>query len=437
MVDARSATTNELAQGATRGAGALRANSPRRIAELLGAAWTGDHRRAWPRWARNSSIVAAGHRHRLELQCGRRNAWPQYTAQARYAVAAALRPRQPEPKEGRPCGQALKRRLPAQMRPRAARRAAAHQLTGVPARCFGGGHKPGATPDDAPTLKTLAHPRRCRSPPTRASPQTPTRTSAIAAYRNFLARHARRRQAARRARCVAWATSSMASADNDRRGQPHAQVADARLHAPPSRSYERITSRRIRTIPTNDRILYQLARALGSRAGNLEEGLEDAGPAWSSDLPEDATTSTRREFRRGELLFTLRQYYEGAETGLPDRPQCSAATRTACIHERALYMQGWSQVQAGQRLEEALARRSSACSTARSWAINGDDDLDKSEAPHARRSSELVDDTLPRDRHQRWPTCKGADVHPRRTITSDDAAQRTSSASTSSWASCT
>ncbi|MFL6697755.1 MAG: tetratricopeptide repeat protein, partial [Vitreoscilla sp.] len=92
------------------------------------------------------------------------------------------------------------------------------------------------------------------------------------------------------------------------------------------------------------------------------------------------------QFRRGELLFTLRQY--------PKAEQAYAMVLTGDklgpFRERALYMQGWSRFKQGN-LEEAL----SSFFGVLDGKIVGirDDDLDKSEAL-SRADKELVDDTL-------------------------------------------
>ena len=135
--------------------------------------------------------------------------------------------------------------------------------------------------------------------------------------------------------------------------------------------------------PDNDRVLYQLARAQ-EQGGQLEEGLK------TLDLLVTQYPRTRyrdeAEFRRGEILFTLRQYPKAEQAytlvlnGEKDNP----------YRERALYMQGWSKFKQGN-LEEAL--------TSFFGVLDGkivgikDDDLDKSEAL-TRADKELVDDTL-------------------------------------------
>jgi len=240
---------------------------------------------------------------------------------------------------------------------------------------FGSGHKPGATPDDAPTLKTLLK----REVVIESDPGIPSdENKAIAAYRNFLAVTPDARQRAEALRRLG--DLNMVSADNANAttptpsGTPDYSAAIAQY-----RDY-------LKTYPNdpdNDRVLYQLARAQ-EQGGQLEEGLK------TLDLLVAKYPNTRyrdeAQFRRGELLFTLRQYpkAEAAYTlvlaGGKDNP----------YRERALYMQGWSKFKQGN-LEEAL----SSFFGVLDGKIVGlkDDDLDKSDAL-TRADKELVDDTL-------------------------------------------
>jgi tetratricopeptide (TPR) repeat protein len=98
--------------------------------------------------------------------------------------------------------------------------------------------------------------------------------------------------------------------------------------------------------PRNDRVLYQLARAQ-EQGGQLEAALQTL-----TKLVQDHPGTMHAEeahFRRGEMLFAMRQYApaEAAYATVLRQP-----TRTP-FHERALYMQGWSLFKLG-RIEEAL-----------------------------------------------------------------------------------
>jgi len=240
---------------------------------------------------------------------------------------------------------------------------------------FGGGHKPGTTPDTDPTLKTLLK----REVVIESDPGIPAdENKAIAAYRNFLAVTPDAKQRAEALRRLG--DLNMVSADNANATTPTASgTPDYSAAIAQYRDY-------LKTYPNdpdNDRVLYQLARAQ-EQGGQLEEGLK------TLDLLVAKYPDTRyrdeAQFRRGELLFTLRQYAkaEAAYTlvlaGDKDNP----------YRERALYMQGWSKFKQGN-LEEAL--------TSFFGVLDGkivgikDDDLDKSDAL-TRADKELVDDTL-------------------------------------------
>ena len=98
--------------------------------------------------------------------------------------------------------------------------------------------------------------------------------------------------------------------------------------------------------PGNDRVLYQLARA-HELSGDLETSLK------TLDRLVQAYPATRyreeAQFRRGELMFTLRDY--------PNAEKAYAITmqgdRASPFHERSLYMHGWSLFKQG-RLEDSL-----------------------------------------------------------------------------------
>ncbi len=96
----------------------------------------------------------------------------------------------------------------------------------------------------------------------------------------------------------------------------------------------------------NDRVLYQL-----SRAHELGGELDAALKVLDRLVTEYPNTSYREEanFRRGELLFTARDYAR-AESAYTSVLQHSERTP---FHERALYMKGWSQFKQ-TRLDDAL-----------------------------------------------------------------------------------
>jgi TolA-binding protein len=193
------------------------------------------------------------------------------------------------------------------------------------------------TPDNAPTLKTLAG-REAQVAPD--SGVQANEEQAIAAYRKFLEvapKAPQRAQAMRRLGDLEMAHADTRSASGETTGAPDYRAAVAR--------YEEF----LRTYPQdpdNDRVLYQLARAR-EQGGQLEAALATLDRL----LSQYAKTAYRDEaqFRRGEMLFSLRDYTKaeqayamvlGSQGGNP-------------YQGRALYMQGWSLFKQG-RLDDGL-----------------------------------------------------------------------------------
>ena len=238
-----------------------------------------------------------------------------------------------------------------------------------------GGKKPGATPDNAPTIKSLL----TREVVIDDDPGIPANEDkAIAAYRNFLAITPDAKQRAEALRRLG--DLHMASADNANATTPTANgTPDYSAAIAQYRDYLKTYP----NDPNNDRVLYQLARAQ-EQGGQLEEGLKTLDQL----VAQYPKTHYRDEveFRRGEILFTLRQYpkAEAAYTlvlgGDFDNP----------YRERALYMQGWSRFKQGN-LEDSLTSFFGVLD-AKIVGIR-DDDLDKSDKL-TRADKELVDDTL-------------------------------------------
>lgn len=98
--------------------------------------------------------------------------------------------------------------------------------------------------------------------------------------------------------------------------------------------------------PANDRVLYQLARGQ-EQSGELEKALATLNLLVtqypSTPYYEEA------QFRRGELLFTARDY----ATAEKAYATVLAGGTSSRYHDRALYMQGWSQYKQG-KLETAI-----------------------------------------------------------------------------------
>ena len=98
--------------------------------------------------------------------------------------------------------------------------------------------------------------------------------------------------------------------------------------------------------PGNDRVLYQLSRAQ-EQGGDLEAALKTL-TRIAKDFP-DTVHRDEVHFRRGELLFTTRDY-AGAGEAYATVLRSSALTP---FTERALYMRGWSLFKQA-KLDEAL-----------------------------------------------------------------------------------
>jgi tetratricopeptide (TPR) repeat protein len=114
--------------------------------------------------------------------------------------------------------------------------------------------------------------------------------------------------------------------------------------------------------PHNDRVLYQLARAQ-EQNGQLEPALATLTQLVTR-FP-GTEHADEAQFRRGEMLFALRDYKQAGEAyaavlqaapaAAPGASAGSASATTARtpFHDRALYMRGWSLFKQG-RLDEAL-----------------------------------------------------------------------------------
>jgi len=135
--------------------------------------------------------------------------------------------------------------------------------------------------------------------------------------------------------------------------------------------------------PGNDRVYYQLARAY-ELGGQLETALKTL-----DRLVQDFPKSRYRDeaqFRRGEVLFTLRDY-ANAEQAYATTMKSGDSTP---YYERALYMHGWALYKQG-RLEDGLTSFFGVLD--RKLIGKGDADLDA--VPGLTRADrELVEDTF-------------------------------------------
>jgi cellulose synthase operon protein C len=135
--------------------------------------------------------------------------------------------------------------------------------------------------------------------------------------------------------------------------------------------------------PGNDRVLYQLARAQ-EQGGELEASLKTLDRLVAA-YPNTAYRE-EAQFRRGELLFSLRQYApaEGAYNAV------LTATGGNNFRDRALYMQGWSRFKQG-KLEDGLQSFFGVLDG--KLAQRGDEPLEQLKGL-SRGDRELVEDTF-------------------------------------------
>jgi TolA-binding protein len=197
----------------------------------------------------------------------------------------------------------------------------------------------GATPDNEPTLRTLANRKVTVD---KEDVVAVNETKAIDAYRKFLdiAPQAPQRSEAMRR----LGDLEMDNADSQSQGASAPASGAPDYKAAVKRYQEYLKN--YPTDPNNDRILYQMARAY-EQSGDLESALKTLD-RLIKDYPA-TRYSSETQFRRGELLFTAKNY-AGAEKAFAS---VLAATDANPYQDRSLYMQGWSQYKQG-RLEDGL-----------------------------------------------------------------------------------
>lgn len=201
--------------------------------------------------------------------------------------------------------------------------------------CANKGTIPG---DNQPTLQSLAG-RQVIVAPDAGVPANEEK--AILAYQRFLEaapRAPQRSEAMRR-----LADLEMDNADSQSSASASA-TADPDYRAAVTRYQEFLKT--YPNDPTNDRVLYQLARAY-EQGGELETALQTLDRL----VREYPKTTYRDEahFRRGELLFTTREYVKAEQS----YAIVLQGERLNPYRERALYMQGWALFKQG-RLADAL-----------------------------------------------------------------------------------
>lgn len=236
--------------------------------------------------------------------------------------------------------------------------------------------KPSGTPDNEPTLKTLAGRQVAvdKDPGIAASEE-----KAIQAYRKFLEvapRAAQRSEAMRR-----LGDLEMDSADT-RSANSQAANADPDYRAAVARYQDYLKN--YPNDPGNDRVLYQLARA-HEQGGQLETALQTLD-RLVQDFPHTAYLD-EAHFRRGELLFATRHYVKAEQA----YASVLSAGPDSTYHDRAMYMHGWSLFKQA-RLDEALHSFFGVLDL-KVAGREGDGDLDTL-ADLTRADRELVEDTL-------------------------------------------
>ena len=196
----------------------------------------------------------------------------------------------------------------------------------------------GGTPDNEPTLKTLA--QRQVNVDKDSTLAAADETKAIAAYRKFLdvaPQAPQRSEAMRRIGDLEMDSADTQSADGKASGAPDYKAAIARYQ-----DYLKTYP----ADPNNDRVFYQMARAY-EQSGDLETALKTL-----DRLVKDYPTTryaNEAQFRRGELLFTAKNY-AAAEKAYST---VLAAGDGSQFQDRALYMQGWSLYKQG-KLDDGL-----------------------------------------------------------------------------------
>ncbi|MES2581579.1 MAG: tetratricopeptide repeat protein [Pseudomonadota bacterium] len=230
------------------------------------------------------------------------------------------------------------------------------------------------TPDNEPTLKTLAS-RTVTVEKDAGVAANPSQ--AIAAYRGFLAvapKAPQREEAMRRIGDLEMDSADIQNENPQATGGPDYKAAVARyqdvLKAYPNS-------------PGNDRVLYQLARAQ-EQSGDLESALKTLD-RLVKNYPA-TTHGDEAQFRRGELLFTARNYTQAEQAYATVLGRGTAGR----YHDRALYMQGWSQFKQG-RLEEAVQSFFGVLDA--KLANSGDGQLESIKGL-TRADRELVEDTF-------------------------------------------
>ncbi len=198
--------------------------------------------------------------------------------------------------------------------------------------------KRGGSPDDQPTIASLAG--RTVAVEKDAGIQVDT-DKAISAYRAFVAaapNAPQRPEVLRRLGDLEMDRVEARIADGRASGTKEDWRGAVQQHQNLLKQYP--------NQPGNDRVLYQLARA-HELGGELEQALVVLDKLVAAH--PGTTMRDEANFRRGELLFTARDYVRAEKA----YDSVLAQAQRTPFHERSLYMKGWSQFKQG-RLEDAL-----------------------------------------------------------------------------------
>ena len=193
--------------------------------------------------------------------------------------------------------------------------------------------RPGQTPDTEPTIKTLASRTIVVN---KDQGVVTSEAQAIKAYRSFL-------DTAPQAPQRAEAMRRIGDLEMDRLESAQTQ-GDPDFSAA-IKSYKEFLAA-YPNDPTNDRVLYQLARAQ-EQSGDVDAALATLN-RLVANYPK-TTYSDEAQFRLGEMLFATRNYPKAEKA----YSIVLASGKSGRYYDRALYMRGWSQFKQGQ-LDEAV-----------------------------------------------------------------------------------
>jgi TolA-binding protein len=228
--------------------------------------------------------------------------------------------------------------------------------------------------DNAPTLKTMSG-REIDVPEDKGIKAGVG--DAIAAYRKFL-------EAAPKAQQRSEAMRRLGDLEMDAADQ---KLADGSVATPDYKAaiarYEEYLKEHPKD-PANDRVLYQLARAL-EQGGQLEAAIKMLD-RLVAEYPK-TQHHDEAQFRRGEILFAMRDYAKAEQAFTAVMKGDSGNP----FQERALYMHGWSLFKQG-RLEDALPSFFAVLD--RKPALRGNETDLADIASLTRADRELVEDTF-------------------------------------------